>query len=42
MNQLYSRLTAKSNIIDVHRRVPILYQTGGDRASGTFDTVVGN
>ena len=41
-NQLYSRLTTKSNTFDVHMRVQILSQTAGDRASGTFDTSAGD
>ena len=41
-NQLYPRLTTKSNDFEVHMRVQVLSQNPADRASGTFDTSAGD
>ena len=41
-NQIYPRLTTKSNDFEVHMRVQVLSQTPGDRANGTFDTTAGD
>jgi uncharacterized protein (TIGR02600 family) len=41
-NQIYPRLTTKSNTFQVHMRVQVLTQTPGDRASGTFSTTGGD
>jgi uncharacterized protein (TIGR02600 family) len=41
-NQIYPRLTTKSNTFEVHMRVQVLSQTTADRATGTFDTSAGD
>jgi hypothetical protein len=41
-NQIYPRLTTKSNDFEVHMRVQVLSQTSADRASGNFDTTGGD
>jgi hypothetical protein len=41
-NQIYPRLTTKSNDFEVHMRVQVLSQTVADRASGNFDTTAGD
>ena len=41
-NQIYPRLTTKSNTFDIHMRVQVLTQTTADRANGTFNTTAGD
>jgi uncharacterized protein (TIGR02600 family) len=41
-NQIYPRLTTKSNTFEVHMRVQVLSQTPADRAAGKFDTTGGD
>ena len=41
-NQLYPRLTTKSNTFDIHMRVQVLTQTAAERASGIFDPAAGD
>jgi uncharacterized protein (TIGR02600 family) len=41
-NQIYPRLTTKSNTFQIHMRVQVLSQTGADRAAGTLDTGAGD
>jgi uncharacterized protein (TIGR02600 family) len=41
-NQIYPRLTTKSNTFQVHMRVQVVLQTPADRGAGTFDTTAGD
>jgi hypothetical protein len=41
-NQIYPRLTTKSDTFEVHMRVQVLSQTNVDRATGTVDTTGGD
>jgi uncharacterized protein (TIGR02600 family) len=41
-NQLYPRLTTKSNTFEVHMRVQVLSQSPADRGSGNFDLTAGD
>jgi hypothetical protein len=41
-NQIYPRLTTKSNTFQVHMRVQVLSQSPGDRGTGSFDTAAGD
>jgi uncharacterized protein (TIGR02600 family) len=41
-NQIYPRLTTKSNTFQIHMRVQVLSQTAAHRAAGTFDSANGD
>jgi hypothetical protein len=41
-NQIYPRLTTKSNDFQIHMRVQVLSQTPADRSDGTYDTTKGD
>ena len=41
-NQIYPRLTTKSNDFEVHMRVQVISQSAADRASGNFDPSAGD